>query len=578
MMNVRNRWFLILAGVLASVLVFAAACGGDDDKDEGGGGNTPAPSGTTSTGGGEQAPPDQQKITIQSVEPQYLDPHRSSFEQDIAIERMIFRGLYNLTDDGNGGVEVEPGLAADMPTVNGNVYTVKLKPGLKWSDGQPLTAQHFVDGAKRGCDPTVATDYGYLWGEGYIDLVGCAAAQANEDPAQKQALLDALGVKAVDDTTVEYTLTKPNGRFATIMALWATFPARLDVINEFGDAWTQPGNIVSNGPFKLASYTPGDSLVLVPNENWTGKKPALQEITVKFLDDYSAAFRSFQSNELKITRINAADVKTAESAGLGDEVVIDPTARITWLQMQLENPVLKDFNVRLALSRAIDRDALNEAAFDGVNTPALYWVVKGLKGFQGDEPFKDKIGYDPEAAKQALADAGYPGGQGFPELGIIVNTPERRAAAEFLQQQFKEILGINIRIDQVDSPTRSARFREENFELFIGGWQLDYPDIENPLFGLFETDGGNNHYNCSNPDVDAALERALAATDDDARIKAYQDMETAIVDNLCGGAPLWQDSVPYLVDSSIGGLVPNGTIDAGQPGNYCVECWYVKAS
>ena len=577
-MNVRNRWFLILAGLLASVLVFAAACGGDDDDNGDGGDNTP--SATEPSGGNEDmAPADQQKITVQSVEPQYLDPHRSSFEQDIYIERMLFRGLYNLTDDGSGGTKVEPGMAAGDPEINGNVYTVKLKPGMKWSDGQAVTAQQFADGAKRGCDPEVGTDYGYLWGEGYLDLEGCSALQANEDPAQKQALMDAIKVRAVDDTTVEYTLTKPNGRFTTIMALWITFPARLDVIDAKGDAWTQPGNIVSNGPFMLKSYTAGSDLVMVPNPNWTaGKTPALQEVTVKFLDDYSAALRSYQSGELLMTRINAADVATAESAGLGDEVVIDPTARITWLEMQLNDPVLKDFNVRLALSRAIDREALNEAAYDGVNTPAFYWVVKGLKGFQGNEPFEDKIGYDPEAAKAALAEAGYPNGEGFPELGIIVNTPERVATAEFLQQQFKEILGINIRIDQVDGPTRSARFREENFQLFIGGWQLDYPDIENPLFGLFETDGGNNHYNCSNPEVDAALDKALAATDDDARIAAYQEMETAIVENLCGGAPLFQDSVPYLVDSTIGGVVPNGTIDAGAPGNYCVECWYVKAT
>jgi ABC-type oligopeptide transport system substrate-binding subunit len=279
-----------------------------------------------------------------------------------------------------------------------------------------------------------------------------------------------------------------------------------------------------------------------------------------------------------MTRITPTDVATAEGEGLGDEVLIDPTARITWLQMQLEDETLSDFNVRLALSRAIDREALVDAVSDGIFAPANYWVVKGLVGFQGNEPFEDIVGYDPEAAQAALAEAGYPGGEGFPELGIIVNTPERIAAAEFLQQQFSEVLGINIRIDQVDGPTRSAAFREETFQLFIGGWQIDYPDIENVLFGLYETDGGNNHYNCSNPDVDAALEKAQAATSDEARIAAYQEMETAVVTNLCGGAPMWQDAVPYLVDSSIGGVVANGAIDAGQPGNYCVECWYVKAS
>jgi oligopeptide transport system substrate-binding protein len=577
-MSVRNRWFLILAGLLSATLIFGAACGGDDD-DDGGDDDTPTAGETTTTGGDDMAPADQQNIVIQSVEPQYLDPHRSSFEQDIGIERMIFRGLYNLTDDGEGGVKVEPGLAEGPPTINGNVYTVKLKSGLKWSDGEPLTAQHFVDGAKRGCNPTIAKDYGYLWGEGYLDLDGCAESQANTDAAQQQALLDALGARAVDDTTVEYTLAKPNGRFETIMAIWVTFPARLDVIEEHGDQWTQPGNIVTNGPFSLESYTAGDSLVLVPDANWTGKKPALQEITVRFTDDYSAAFRAYQNDkEYNITRINASDVATAEDVGLGEEVLIDPTARIEWLEMQMANEVLANFDVRLALSHAIDRDALNEAVFDGVNTPAHYWVVKGLTGHQGDEPFEDIVGYDPDAAKAALARAGYENGAGFPTFSVVVNTPERIAAAEFLQQQFKEILNIDITIDQVDGSTRSARFQGEDFELFIGGWQIDYPDIENVLFGLFETDGGNNHYNCSHPDVDAALQKALAAADDEARIAAYMEMETAVVTNLCGGAPMYQVSVPYMVDPAIGGLVANGAIDAGAPGNYCVECWYVKGS
>jgi ABC-type oligopeptide transport system substrate-binding subunit len=571
-MNVRNRWFLILAGLLASVLVFAAACGGDDDDDDTDGGETPAAT-QPAGGNGDMAPADQQRITVQSAEPQFLDPHRSNFEQDIGVIRMMFRGLYNLTDDGSGGVEVVPMMAEGEPVINGNVYTVTLKEGLLWSDGEPVTAQNFVDGAKRGCDPAIAETYGYLWGAGYLDLVGCAELQANEDDTQKQALLDALQVRAVDERTVEYTLKQPNDRFTTIMALWVTFPARQDVIDANGDAWTEPANIVNNGPFKLSELTPGESLVLVPNENWSGQKPALQEITVRFLDDLSAAFRGYQNDELQITRINAVDIATAPEA----ELLNVPSGRITALQMQMENEVLSDPNVRLALSRAIDREALNEAVFDGTNQPATYWVVEGIAGHQGNEAFDDVIGYDPEAAQAALEEAGYPGGEGFPELGIIVNTPERVSVAEFLQQQFSEILGINIRIDQVDGQTRSARFNAEDFELFIGGWQLDYPDIENPLFGLFETDGGNNKYNCSNPDVDAALDAALAAENDEARIAAYQDMETAIVTNLCGVAPMYQDSLPFVVAPRVGGVVPNGTIDAGQPGNYCAECWFVKA-
>jgi ABC-type oligopeptide transport system substrate-binding subunit len=594
-MNIRSRRFLIPTALLTMALVFAAACGGDDDEDE----ETPAPgqspAATQPSGGDDIAPADQQRITVQLGEPQFLDPHRSSFEQDIGVERMLFRGLYNLTDDGAGGVEVVPMMAEGEPEVRAltgaggrlaapsaqepAVYTVRLKSGLMWSDGEPLTAQHFVDGAKRGCDPAVSTDYGYIWGTGYLDLMGCAELQANEDEAQKQAFMDALGVRAVDDTTVEYTLNKANDRFTMLMALWVTFPARLDVIEAHGDAWTQPANIVSNGPFMLSEYTAGESLILVPNPNWTaGQKPALQEITIRFIDDLSAAFRAYQSGELQITKINASDIAVAEAdSDLAEEVLINPSGRITTLQMQLENETLSDLNVRLALSRAIDREELNDIVYEGTNTPAVYWVVEGIAGHQGNEAFEDVIGFDEAAAKAALADAGYPDGQGFPELGIIAHTPDYIRTAEYLQEQFRSVLGINIRIDQVDSPTRSAAFREETFELFIGGWQIDYPDIENVLFGLFETDGGNNHYNCANADVDAALAAALAATDDEARIAAYQDMETAVVTNLCGVAPMWQDSQPFMVSGRLGGVVANGTIDAGHPGNYCVECWFVKS-
>jgi len=114
-MNVRNRWFLILAGLLASVLVFAAACGGDDDDEDNGDGDQ-TPAATEPAGGnGDMAPADQQQITVQLGEPQFLDPHRSSFEQDIAVIRTLFRGLYNLTDNGEGGVDVVPAMAAEMP-------------------------------------------------------------------------------------------------------------------------------------------------------------------------------------------------------------------------------------------------------------------------------------------------------------------------------------------------------------------------------------------------------------------------------------------------------------------------------
>ncbi len=132
-------------------------------------------------------------------------------------------------------------------------------------------------------------------------------------------------------------------------------------------------------------------------------------------------------------------------------------------------------------------------------------------------------------------------------------------------------------IEAVDAKTRSGTFNSKQFELFMGGWQIDYPDPENPLIGLFDTGGGNNQYECSDPDIDAKLKAASTETDNDARIKLLQEAETLIVTRLCGAAPVYQTAMPYLVNSKIGGVKANGLIDAAMPGNWCPECWFVKA-
>ena len=567
-MNVRSRWFLLLTGVVSATLVVASACGGSSSS------KTPA---ATAATGADKAPAGQQKITVQLPEPEFVDPHRSNFEQDIGLERMLFRGLYNLTDDGKGGVKVEPGMAAAEPTIAGNVYTIKLKTGLKWSDGQPLTAKDFVYGIQRECDADVASPYQYVLGAGLGELKGCDDLFNNKDAAQKAALVAALGVKAVDDTTLEVTLNKPIATFTTIWSLWATFPSREDVITKFGDKWTDPANIVVNGPFTLAEFVPKDHATLKPNPNWGGTKPALQQITIKFIDDLPAAFKAFQTGELQETNIQATDVAVAKKdATLAKEVIVVPSARITAVEVQMKNAAIADLNLRMALSRSIDRKTLVDAVYDGVHAPATYWVVKGLKGFQGNDAFDSKIGYNVAEAKKAL-DAYKASGKTVPELRFTTrDTPQRRNEADFLVKAWKDTLGITVTPEFVDSKTRSSRFNSGDFDLFPGGWQLDYPDIENPLVGLFDTGGGNNKYNCSDPDIDAAFKEASSATTDDARIKAYQKVETLVVTRLCGVIPIYQDAQPFMLSDKLGGVVPNGTIDAGQPGNYAVENWYVK--
>jgi oligopeptide transport system substrate-binding protein len=579
-----KRWRLpfLIGALIAIVALFAVACGGGEEEE---GGATP-----TGTAGGGKAPADQQVLIVQQTEPEFFDPHRSNFEQDISIERMLFRGLYQLVpDEASGGVKVDLAMAAGQPQVSGNVYTIKLKSGLKWSDGQPLIAQHFVDGILRSCSPDVASPYQYILGASILGIVGCdeyAGAKGTSDSpktptaAELQALRDAVGVKAVDDTTLEVTLLQPKSTFTTIMSLWSAFPARQDIIDKYAEKWTDPGNIVVNGPYTITEFVPKDHVTLVPNPNWALEpKPTIQKLTIKFIDDTSVAFRAYQTGEIDLVNFPESEIPTVKAdSKLNEAYVLEGTGRIDAIEMQLKDPTLAKFDVRLALSRAIDRDTLNNVVYNGASIPATYWVVQGIPGYQGNEPFESIIGFDPAAAQKALADAGYPNGQGFPEMKLLMRDDAvQRSLGEFLQNQWKTVLNVNIGLDFVDAKTRSSRFNSEDFQLFRGGWQIDYPDPENTLIGLFDTGGGNNHYSCSDPDIDAKLKAAGTETNEAARIKDLEDAETLIVTKLCGVAPITQNARVYLVDPKVGGLTPNGAIDAGIPGNWGVEHWFVKA-
>jgi oligopeptide transport system substrate-binding protein len=588
MLNRRWRLPLLLGAFIAVLTLVAVACGGDEEEEEA----SPTAAGevTEEAGGGEEAAPaDQQVLVVQQNEPEFFDPHRSNFEQDISIEKMVFRGLYQLVPSEDGGVEAVPAMAEGEPEVDGNVYTVKLKSGLLWSDGEPLTAQHFADGVLRSCSPEVGSPYQYILGASILGIVGCdeyATALGTEEepksptPEELQALRDAVGVEAVDDTTLQVSLLQPKTTFTIIMSLWSAFPARLDVIEQFGEKWTDPGNIVTNGPYTITEFVPKDHVLLEPNPNWAlDPKPAIQKLTIRFIDDTAVAFRAYQTGEIDIVNFPESEIPTVEAnPDLKEAYLLEGTGRQDAVEIQLEDPTLSDFNVRLAISRAIDRETLNDVVYNGASIAATYWLVEGVPGYQGNEPFESVIGYDPDAAKQALTDAGYPDGQGFPGLTLVMRDDAvQRSLGEFLQNQWKTVLNINVELEFVDAKTRSDRFNTEDFQLFRGGWQIDYPDPENLLIGLFDTGGGNNHYNCSDPDIDAALAAAATETDNDARIKLLQEAETLVVTKLCGVAPITQLARVYLVNPKVGGLVPNGAIDSGLPGNWGVENWFVKA-
>ncbi len=563
----RVRWLWLLAALAAIVAVAFAACDGDDDGDG-------VVSGDRIQGG---------ELTLATIEGDALDPHFSSFASDISLQRMIWRGLYTL-DASN---EPQPSMAASLPDISedGKTYTITLRDGLQWSDGDDLLAEDFVMGILRTCNPDNAGEYQYV----LTNIAGCDDHFGNDDGFD-EALENLVGVQAIDDTTIEITIAEPQPTFTIILSLWMTFPAPVHLFPNSGDAWpdpgpSAPGQLAFNGPYILTAYTPGDSAVLEPNPNWAapnGISPTLDKVTLRFIDDEAVSTNAYRTGEVDFTNVDLAQLSAIKSdfEPTGEYVrVLFPGT--VGLQMQLTHPVLGDpdtgLDVRLALRRSIDEFTENEVCFDGGRVPTTSWIPE-VSGGHPPDAFEDVIGFNPDAARAHLEAAGFPDGEGFPTLSILVrDSPSNICVAEFLQEGFRTILNIETTIEVVDGPTRSARFTAEDFELFPGGWIQDYPDPENWVLGLAETGGSLNNYNCSDPEIDALVEQARFNTNNEERLQQYKQINELIVTRVCGigvGLHLAND---YLIKPFTVGLAENARgLDAVIAGDWIAEAWGVS--
>ena len=568
-MNLQGRGRLWPLMFLTAVLALIVACMGAQGDTA-----TPAdePGAAQRIDGGD--------MVVQGNEPDSLDPHWSAFQPDISLERMLWRGLYWLDEN----QEVQPSMAAAMPVVSadGTIYTITLRDSLLWSDGDDLTAEDFVLGIERTCNPDNAGQYQFA----LTSIVGCddyayAAEPTDEEKAELRA---AVGVAALDDTTVEITLANPQPTFTIVLSLWMTFPVPAHLLPEPGEAWPAgpdaPDALAFNGPYMLTEYVPQDHATLAANPNWAapnGVSPTLDSLTVRFIDDTASANNAYRTDELHFALADTTVLSTLVSEfGDGDEYFQSVRPSTRGLQMNLGREPLDNVDVRLALSQAIDRQALVEVVASGAHQATTSWIPGFVPAGAAPDAFNACCGFDPDAARQHLADAGYPDGEGFPEgLSLLIgDSPEAQDTAAFLQDAFKTHLNINIEIEAVDGATRADRFYSIDYDLYIGGWAQDYHDPETWVVGLFETGSFINFTNCSNEEIDQLIADNLSNTDNAARLAAYARVNELIVTTVCGVAPFWHENSHYLIKPNVVGMSENaGAQDAIQAGDWLAEAW-----
>jgi len=244
------------------------------------------------------------------------------------------------------------------------------------------------------------------------------------------------------------------------------------------------------------------------------------------------------------------------------------------LEMNEDHPPLDDVDVRLAFGKAVDWQQMIDNCYGGGHTLTTTWIPQDIPGGQAPDWRAAEYAFDVDAAKALV--------EGKPDMDrefdlIVRQGTESECQGAFIQEALRANLGVNVKLEAVEGPVRSARFREETFDLFPGGWVQDYPDPENWIVGLYNTGGALNHYNCSRPEIDKLLEENEFNLDEDARIAAYERINEIIVDEACGIFGYYHEADHYLAKPNTVGMFENSTVqNAGIAGDWAAEAWGVS--
>lgn len=584
-MRFLNRWTILLAIFIAAWTAIAPACGGGDDDDDNGGGNTPSAQQTVPAGDDEYqfilteapddaAPPEQQELTVNlRGEPDTIDPQKTSFSDSISVERLIFAGLITFDDDLN----LVPVIATEVPTqenggisADGLTYTFNLRTDAKWTDGQTVTANDFEYAIRRLFNPTLGAYYASL----YTDIVGAAASLEATDPTEEQiaTAAEAIGVNAIDDTTLEIKLAQPVATFAQRMALHPVFPVREDIVTANPDDWTEAENIVTNGPFRLTEWAHESQFTLEANPDFFLGEPVLQKITMIMQADTNVALAAYDSGELDTSQVPPAAVNDVRGRA-GDELQEGNTLVTFAVMMNNGRPPFDDVNVRKALAAALDRDAYITAIRQGVGVPSITWIPEGIPGHDPEVG----IAFDAEQARQYLADSEkYPNGEGISTLTFTAaDDTTNQLIAEYVKAQLDEVLGLTVDIEILESSAYEERYNTEEYQMAFSGWGADYPDPDNWIPSQFRSDASLNQYGYSNPEVDRLIDQAAAELDNDARIQLYEDAQRIILVDDTAIAPLEVNAIFHLVKSNVKGWRQH-PLDAQIPGDYSYGRVYIS--
>jgi oligopeptide transport system substrate-binding protein len=482
------------------------------------------------------------------TEPATLDPALSEAVQDSNIQRDLFEGL-TIIDQHN---KVVPA-AAESWTVSpdGLVYTFKLRADAKWSDGSPVTAEDFAWSWRRVVDPATGSKYAFLY---YPIKNGEEIANGRDKD------ISALGVKAVDAHTLEVTLKSPTGYFLSLIAHPRFLPVQRTNVDTLHNQFTRPGNLISNGAFKLKEWTPQSRIVLVKNPEFHGAADVkITEVDYYPIENQNEELKRYRAGELDVTNEVPSDQVDFIKQSMASEFHTAPYLGTYYIGFNMTRAPFKDApKLREAINLVIDREAIAQKIVKTGEIPAYGWVPPGLDGYQSQSVTWRSLSMPERVAraKQLYQEAGY--GPDHPlTIDCRYNTSENHkkimiAVAAMIKQ------GLGAQCSLVNEEFKvflETRKEKKITELFRDGWIGDYSD-PNTFAELMQSDSGLNDAGYANPDYDKLVKEASVTVDLEQRAALLEQAERLMLQDL-PMIPLYHYVKKEMVKPYVVGYAPN---------------------
>lgn len=479
------------------------------------------------------------------TEPPDLDPAKTDDLTSFTVLLPLMKGLTQL----DARMKPQPAMAHSWEvSPDGLHYVFHLRNNARWSDGKPVTADDFRFAWQRVLTPATGAPYVFF-------LYELKNGKAYYEGKIKD--FSQVGVHAPDAHTLRVDLERPTPFFLDLAASPVMLPLRRDLVNQYGERFTEAKHFPSNGAYRMAEWTHEEKIKLVPNtyfyESAPDKRPQVSGIDMYMINDANTSVVMYENNELDFiettTSIPSFDVRRLRKNPDCKTTVLH---RINYFGFNVTKPPFDNPKVRQAFAYALDRSYYPRLMQSG-QRPMTSWITPGLVGYNPHVG----LAYNPQKARQLLAEAGYPDGKGFPTVHLSFQTLyDIQKEAEIAQYLWKKNLNVDVRLDNMEWKVLLSKLDEDPPQIFRMGWFVDYPDADSYM-NVFLSDSGNNHTRWKNSRYDALVQRAVITLNPQERQRLYDQAQRLLLEQDTAIVPIYATEKTYLVKPRFQGLSIN---------------------